>query len=56
MTATQAANEYLRLAALTVGTEWGSDEWKAAVCFAHSFEDTATEESFSEYLDIIEAA
>jgi hypothetical protein len=56
MTPTEAAAEYLRLAAIAAGTEWGSAEWKAAVGFAHAFEETATEETFSEYLDAIEAA
>jgi hypothetical protein len=56
MTPQAAAIEYLRLAAIAANTQWGSDEWKAAVGFAHAFENTATEETFSAYLDIIEQA
>lgn len=51
-----AAAEYLRLASIAADTEWGSDEWKASVAFAHAFEDSATEETFTAYIDAIEAA
>jgi hypothetical protein len=56
MTPQDAAAEYIRLATIAADTEWGSAEWKAAVGFAHAFEETATEETFSAYLDIIEQA
>jgi hypothetical protein len=55
MTPKAAAAEYARLATIAADTQWGSDEWKAAVGFALAFEETATEETFSEYLDALEA-
>ncbi len=56
MSPEQAAAEYIRLATLASATEWGSDEWKAAVRFAHTVEENSTEESFDAYLNAIEAS